>query len=266
MKLKKKLDTVIFGTDTPAGKAFDVFLLFAIVFSVLVVILESVEHLYDEYGVFFRIIEWVITILFSLEYALRVWISKQKKDYVLSFYGIIDLVSFLPTYLSLVFVGSQYLLVIRALRLLRVFRILKLGRFVGEGDQLKKAILASRYKITVFMSTVVMIVIIMGTIMYLVEGKESGFDNIPKSAYWAIVTLTTVGYGDIYPQTLLGQMIASFVMVLGYAIIAVPTGIVTVELQKNRTQQETRVCKNCSSKEHGKDAIYCQFCSEKLPD
>lgn len=266
MKLKDKLYTIIFGTDTPAGKGFDVFLLFAIVISVLTVILESVESLYNTYGTFFHTIEWIITIFFSVEYAIRIWVSKNIKGYVFSFFGIIDLISFLPTYLSLIFVGSQYLLVIRALRLLRVFRIMKLGRFVGEGNQLRRAILASRYKITVFMSTVVMIVIIMGTIMYLVEGKESGFDNIPKSAYWAIVTLTTVGYGDIYPQTILGQTIASFVMVLGYAIIAVPTGIVTVELQKNRKQREKRVCENCSAKGHGKEAIFCQFCGEKLPE
>lgn len=266
MSFRKRLYIIIFGTDTPAGKAFDVVLLIAILFSVLAVMLESVPSISKNYGQVFKYSEWFFTVLFSLEYLTRIYVTESKKKYIFSFYGLIDLLSVLPTYLSLIFVGSQYLLIIRALRLLRVFRILKLGRFVGEGEQLARALKASRHKITVFMGTVLMLVILLGTVMYLVEGRENGFTSIPLSIYWAIVTLTTVGYGDIAPQTILGQSIASFVMILGYAIIAVPTGIVTVELQKDRENRKTKACKNCNSKGHDTEALFCKFCGEKLPD
>ena len=264
MNLRKKLYIIIFGTDTPAGKAFDVGLLIAILISILAVMLESVSTLESRYGEVFRVTEWFLTIAFTLEYITRIYITDNKSRYIFSFYGRIDLMSLLPTYLSLIFTGTQYLLVIRALRLLRVFRILKLGRFVGEGEQLGRAIKASRHKITVFMGSVLTLVIIMGTIMYLVEGGENGFTSIPRSVYWAIVTLTTVGYGDIAPQTILGQTIASFVMILGYAIIAVPTGIVTVELGKEKTRQQTIKCPNCRKTGHATDAVYCKFCGEIL--
>lgn len=266
MTFRKKLYVIIFGTDTPAGRGFDVALLIAILLSVLAVMLESVQSISKAYGQIFKYAEWFFTVIFSLEYLTRIYVTDTRKKYIFSFYGLIDLMSLLPTYLSLVFVGTQYLLIIRALRLLRVFRILKLGRFVGEGEQLGRAIKASRHKITVFMGTVLMLVIILGTIMYLVEGRDNGFTSIPLSIYWAIVTLTTVGYGDIAPQTILGQTIASFVMILGYAIIAVPTGIVTVELQKDKKKQQEKKCINCSSKGHDSDALYCKFCGEKLPD
>lgn len=264
MNLRKKLYIIIFGTDTPAGKAFDVGLLIAILISILAVMLESVPTLERKYGELFRITEWILTIAFTLEYVTRIYITDKKSRYIFSFYGLIDLLSLLPTYLSLIFTGTQYLLVIRALRLLRVFRILKLGRFVGEGEQLGRALKASRHKIVVFLGSVLTLVIIMGTVMYLIEGGENGFTSIPRSVYWAIVTLTTVGYGDIAPQTILGQTIASFVMILGYAIIAVPTGIVTVELGKEKTRQEAVKCSHCGKTGHSTDAVYCKFCGEML--
>ena len=265
MSFRKKLYIIIFGTDTPAGKAFDVGLLIAILISVLAVMLESVYSINQRYGIFFKYLEWFFTVIFSLEYIVRIYVTDKRRRYIFSFYGLIDLLSLLPTYLSFFFAGTQYLLIIRAMRLLRVFRILKLGRFVGEGEQLGRAIKASRHKITVFIGTELMLVIMLGTVMYLVEGRENGFSSIPLSIYWAIVTLTTVGYGDIAPQTILGQTIASFVMILGYAIIAVPTGIVTVELQKDQNKQKEKACLKCASKGHDSEALFCKFCGEKLP-
>lgn len=262
--IKRKLFVIIFGTDTPAGKAFDIGLLIAILISILAVMLESIPSLNKDYGYIFRVTEWVLTIAFTLEYLTRVYVTDRKSKYVFSFYGLIDLLSLLPSYLSLIMAGTQYLLIIRALRLLRVFRILKLGRFVGEGEELMRALKSSRHKITVFMGTVVMLVIIMGTVMYLVEGGENGFTSIPQGVYWAIVTLTTVGYGDIAPQTVLGQAIASFVMILGYAIIAVPTGIVTVALGQEKDKQALVACRNCQESGHEQNAVHCKFCGEKL--
>ena len=267
--LRKRLFIIIFGTDTPAGKAFDVGLLLAILLSILAVMLESVPSIESRFGEVFKVVEWVLTILFTLEYIVRIYITDRKARYIFGFYGLIDLLSLLPTYLSLIFTGTQYLLVIRALRLLRVFRILKLGRFVGEGQQLSNALRASRHKITVFLGGVVTLVIIMGTVMYLIEGGENGFTSIPRSVYWAIVTLTTVGYGDIAPQTVLGQFIASFVMIMGYAIIAVPTGIVTVELGKQKNLQNPKEyleCPCCNHVGHEADAKFCKVCGEKLPE
>lgn len=266
MSLRRKLNTIIFGTDTPSGKAFDVGLLVAIVASIVVVMLESVPSVDALYDQLLKKIEWVLTIAFTLEYLVRIYVTEKKLKYIFSFYGIIDLLSILPTYLSLIFTGGSYLLVIRALRLLRVFRILKLGRFLGESEQLLSAIRSSRHKITVFMGAVITLVLILGTLMYLVEGGTSGFTSIPRSVYWAIVTLTTVGYGDITPQTVLGQFISSLVMILGYAIIAVPTGIVTAELTKKAEPRHRHECPTCGGGAQDADAIYCKYCGERLPD
>lgn len=267
MTLRRRLFVIIFGTDTPAGKAFDVGLLIAIVASIIIVMLESVPSIDAIYDDLFKKIEWILTIAFTLEYLTRIYVTDKKLNYIFSFYGIIDLLSVLPTYLSLVFTGGSYLLIIRALRLLRVFRILKLGRFMGEGEQLARAIRSSRHKITVFMGAVVSLVLILGTLMYMVEGGQGGFTSIPRSVYWAIVTLTTVGYGDITPQTVVGQFLSSLVMILGYAIIAVPTGIVTAELTKKNTDAHPQtICNTCGSTSHDIDAIYCKHCGERLPD
>ena len=260
--LKSKLYIIIFEADTPAGKAFDVILLWAILLSIFAVMLESVPSLESKYGHIFRIVEWVLTVAFTIEYIIRIIAVERAKNYVFSFYGIIDFLAILPTYLSLIFVGTQYLLIIRALRLLRVFRILKLGRFVGEGEQLGRALRASRHKMIVFMGVVLSIVMIMGTFMYLIEGADNGFTSIPRSVYWSIVTLTTVGYGDIAPQTVLGQSLASLIMILGYAIIAVPTGIVSVELSKE--SRKSRKCEDCGELGHDRDATYCKFCGSLL--
>ena len=264
MNLRKRLYIIIFGTDTPAGKAFDIGLLVAILISVLAVMLESVPSLEYSHGKVFRVTEWLLTVTFTLEYITRIYITDKKSRYIFSFYGLIDLLSILPTYLSLIFTGTQYLLIIRALRLLRVFRILKLGRFIGEADQLGRALKASRHKIIVFLGSVLTLVTIMGTVMYLIEGAENGFTSIPRSVYWAIVTLTTVGYGDIAPKTIPGQAIASLVMILGYAIIAVPTGIVTVELDREKIRRRKIKCPACGKTGHAADAVYCKYCGKVI--
>ncbi len=266
MTLKEKLYDIIFESDTKPGKAFDVALLVVILFSILVVMLESVPRIESRFGDLLRGIEWVVTIVFTLEYILRIMVVKKPFSYIFSFYGIIDLLSVIPTYLGIFFVGTRSLVVIRALRLLRIFRILKLSRYSTEGTIIIRALRASREKISVFIFAVFTLVIIIGTIMYLVEGAASGFTSIPKGIYWAIVTLTTVGYGDIAPATNLGQFIASFVMILGYAIIAVPTGIVTAEFarEKSAEKQSGKCCPNCLKEGHEEDAIYCRFCGEKL--
>ena len=260
---RQKVFIVIFGTDTHAGKKFDVALLWAILLSIGVVMLESVDAIRTEYGQWLKIAEWAFTILFTIEYLARIISISKPWYYASSFYGIIDLVSVIPTYLALFFTGGQYLLVIRALRLLRIFRILKLTRYTGEASTLLTALQASRHKITVFLGAVFTIVVIMGTMMYLIEGGDNGFTSIPRSIYWAIVTLTTVGYGDIAPQTILGQTLASVIMIMGYAIIAVPTGIVTAELtygQKNNGKK----CEHCGCKSHPDNAKFCFKCGKKL--
>jgi len=264
---KSKLHEIIYEADTPAGKLFDILLLIAILASIILVMLESVQSLDAKYHTFLDISEWVITILFTLEYLARIIAVKKPSKYIFSFYGIVDFLSTVPKYLSLIFVGTHALVALRALRLLRVFRILKLGRYLGASNNLVVAIKASRVKISVFLFAVIIIAIILGTIMYLVEGEENGFTNIPKSVYWCIVTLTTVGYGDIAPQTPLGQFIASIVMILGYGIIAVPTGIVTSELTKTtdkKVQINTQSCPNCSVEKHRDDAEFCYDCGHKL--
>lgn len=265
MSIKAKLYEIIFESDTKSGKLFDVILLAVIVLSIVLVMLESVPSIELNYRYILKFLEWSITIIFSLEYCLRIWIVSKPKTYIFSFYGIIDFLSILPSYLGLFFIGTHGLMVIRALRLLRVFRILKLNRYMSGGIVIIRALKQSRYKISVFLFAVLTMVVIIGTMMYLIEGAENGFTSIPRGIYWAIVTLTTVGYGDLAPSTALGQFIASFVMIIGYAIIAVPTGIVTAELSKpNRVEPSGQVCENCLSEGHDIDDKYCRFCGSKL--
>lgn len=263
---QKKIHEVIFEADTFAGKAFDLGLLVAIILSIIVVMLESVPSLSKKYHDIFYVIEWVFTGFFTLEYIARIISIRKPTRYIFSFYGIIDLFSIIPTYFSLFITGSESLMVIRAVRLLRIFRILKLARFVKESKQLGDAIKASRHRILVFLLAVLTLSTILGTIMYLVESAEAGFTSIPRSIYWAIITLTTVGYGDIAPITPLGQFIASIVMIMGYAILAVPTGIVTSELIKPHTNAEvtSKSCNNCAAGGHDSNAIFCKICGEKL--
>jgi voltage-gated potassium channel len=261
---RTRLAVIIFESDTPLGKLFDVLLLWTILLSVLFVLLESVAGVRDLHGGTLQGFEFVFTGLFTVEYLARLYSARRALHYARSFYGIVDLLSILPGYLSLLVPGAQYLLVIRALRLLRVFRVLKLSRYLGEASVLSTALKASRFKITVFLYTVLMIVLIIGSVMYLVEGPENGFLNIPVSIYWAIVTLTTVGYGDISPQTPLGQLIAALLMIVGYGIIAVPTGIVTVELNRAARAQGGRVCPECHLTSHDTDARYCKRCGTPL--
>ena len=267
---RQKIHEIIYEADTPAGKLFDVLLLIVILISILLVMLESVEHIESEYAALLNISEWIITILFSLEYILRIICVKNPKTYIFSFYGIIDLLSTIPKYISLFILGTHSLIALRALRLLRVFRILKLTRFIGESANLGKALKRSRAKIAVFLSFVVVLCVILGTVMYLVESdQDSGFTSIPRSVYWAVVTLTTVGYGDIAPITALGQFIAALIMILGYGIIAVPTGIVTSEMTKSEKElipNNTQACVNCNETYHQDDAEYCHKCGEKIHD
>lgn len=269
--LKEKIYEIIFGTETPAGKLFDIILLWAIILSIIIVMLDSVPSIEKEYRRVLIYLEWFFTILFTIEYLLRIYSEKKPIRYIFSFFGIIDLLAILPTYLSLIFTETRYLLVIRSLRLLRIFRILKLGRYLGEAQTLIVALRASRPKIIVFLGTVLSIVIIMGAIMYMVEGEKNGFSSIPRSIYWAIVTLTTVGYGDIAPQTMLGQFLAAIIMIMGYAIIAVPTGIVSVNLaeaeQSRREAKEAlqqRQCPSCNYIIKDSAAKFCQECGMNL--
>lgn len=263
---KDKLHEVIYEADTQAGKLFDIVLLVMILASIILVMLESVSYLNDKYAHFFNIAEWVITIIFTIEYFLRIIAINKPKKYIFSYFGIIDFLSTIPKYLSLFFVGTHALVALRALRLLRVFRILKLARFIGESNNLVKSLVASRAKIAVFLFAVLIVSVILGTIMYLVEGPQYGFTSIPRSVYWCIVTLTTVGYGDISPQTPLGQLIASIVMILGYGIIAVPTGIVSAEYaqQTKKIDLNTQSCSNCNEDRHSDGAKFCHNCGETL--
>ncbi|MEQ8766339.1 MAG: ion transporter [Planctomycetota bacterium] len=258
---------VIFEADTPAGKAFDVGLMICILLSITAVILESVESIRAVWGQELKAIEWSLTVLFTIEYVLRILTVGRPMRYALSFFGVVDLLSIVPTYLSVIYAGSQSLIVIRALRLLRVFRVLKLAHFVGEAALLRSAIRASWRKIAVFLGTVLTLMLIIGALMYLVESEQdSGFTSIPRSIYWAIVTMTTVGYGDIAPKSIVGQVLASLVMILGYGIIAVPTGIVTVEMSeaKKRSHVSGQACPECSGEGHDPDARHCKHCGAKL--
>ncbi|MCH2215082.1 MAG: ion transporter [Flavobacteriales bacterium] len=266
-KFKRQLFIIIFGTNTRAGKTFDIILLILIVVSVLAVMLETVSFIDENYHDLLVIIEWIVTIFFTLEYLARVWVVKRPKAYIFSFLGIIDLLATLPTYLSFFLVGSQSFAILRALRLLRIFRILKLVRFVSEAKLLARALASSRHKITVFFLALLVLVFILGSIMYLVEGPESGFASIPLSIYWAIVTLTTVGFGDITPQTVMGQFIASIIMLLGYAIIAIPTGIVGAEIYKEVEavkNSEHVICTGCGDEDNPHGAKFCNNCGKKL--
>jgi voltage-gated potassium channel len=261
-----RLYEIIFEADTIAGKTFDLTILSCIVASVLVIMLESMTEVKASIGSTLRTLEWIFTIIFTIEYLARLYVVINKRNYIFSFFGIIDLLSILPTYVGIFFVGAHSLMIIRVLRILRIFRILKLTRFVGEGQNLAQALRASRHKITVFLVTILTSVIIFGAIMYLVEGPEHGFTSIPRSIYWAIVTMTTVGYGDIAPQTALGQTIASVIMIMGYGIIAVPTGIVSAEMvnMKRLERISGQVCPHCLKEGHDVDAVYCKYCSGKL--
>jgi len=261
---QRRLHEIIFEADTPGGKAFDLALLLSILLSVEAVILESVEGIRLRHGTLLRATEWFFTILFTVEYILRLICIGRPARYAVSFFGIVDLLALIPTYLSLVIAGSQSLIVIRALRLMRVFRVLKLAHFVGEARMLRTAVHASVRKITVFLLFVLTIMLIVGSVMYLVEGEKSGFDSIPQGIYWAIVTMTTVGYGDIAPVTWTGKLLASVVMILGYGIIAVPTGIVTVELAGVRGRVTTQSCPHCASEGHDPDARFCKLCGDDL--
>ncbi len=260
---KPRLHEIIFEADTKEGKAFDVALLVLILLSVAVVLADSIPLINVKYGFPLFLAEWFFTIIFTIEYILRIILTKRASNYIFSFYGIIDFLAIIPTYLSLIVAGTHFLLVIRVLRLLRVFRVLKLARFVKASAVLVLALKNSRHKIIVFLEVVLTLVTIVGSLMYLIEGPENGFTSIPRSIYWAIVTITTVGYGDIAPNTVLGQMLASMLMIVGYAIIAVPTGIMSVEIAK-AGKSNTQVCHNCNSGDHADDAKFCKVCGEKL--
>ncbi|WP_240663113.1 ion transporter [Mucilaginibacter limnophilus] len=262
-----RLHEVIYESNTRAGKAFDVGLLIAIFTSIIVVMLDSVQSIHGHYGKLFHVLEWIYSGLFTIEYILRLISIRKPWNYVFSPLGLIDLLALIPSYLSIFFAGAQSLLVFRALRLLRVFRIFKLGHFLTEVNFLKQALKGSVRKISVFLLTVLTLVVILGSIMYLVEKRENGFSNIPESIYWAIVTITTVGYGDISPVTPMGKFVASVVMLIGYAIIAVPTGIITHDLalaRRNSKQELPESCPNCSREGHDSDAEYCKYCGSPL--
>ena len=262
---RRHLYTVIFEADTRAGRLFDVALIASILASVAVVMLDSIGPVRARYGRLLYVAEWFFTALFTVEYALRLVCVRSPVRYARSFFGVIDLLSILPTYLSILFPGSRYLTVIRILRVLRVFRVLRLARYMGESRLLMQALRSSRRKIAVFLFAVLTLVVVLGSLIYIVEGEDRGFTSIPKSIYWAIVTLTTVGYGDIAPQTGLGQFIAAIVMIIGYGIIAVPTGIVTVEMsQAFRQTASAVVCPSCSAEGHDSDAVHCKRCGAKL--
>jgi voltage-gated potassium channel len=264
-KLQLKLHEIIFEADTRAGKVFDVILIFIILLSVLAVMLDSVNEINIRYGALLFVFEWIFTILFTIEYVLRLISVGRPLRYATSFFGIVDLLAFLPTYFSLIFPGSQYFLVIRLLRVLRIFRVLKLVKFVREAKMLSKALKESGRKIAIFLFTLLTLVVIFGSMMYMIEGEENGFTSIPTSIYWAIVTLTTVGYGDISPQTSVGQAIAAIIMICGYGIIAVPTGIITVGIAKvYRENLTTQACPECSTEGHDSDAKFCKYCGAHL--
>jgi voltage-gated potassium channel len=262
-KLRKKIYSVIFESDTPSGRLFDLILLCIIVLSIVSVVAESVTDLKGKYHHLIRSVEWTCTIFFTIEYFLRIYAIDKPRKYIFSFYGLIDLVAFLPTYLTMFFAETHFLVVIRAFRLLRIFRILKLNRFLTEGNILKKALQNSMHKIIVFLTTVLTLVTIMGTLMYVIEGPSNGFANIPVSIYWAIVTITTVGYGDVSPQSPLGQFVASILMIMGYGIIAVPTGIVSVEMAK-ASELAKQKCPACRASIYETEANFCSNCGFEL--
>lgn len=274
--LKDRLHEIIFEADTPEGKLFDILLLVFILGSVIVVMLESVNSISENYQTLFFVLEWIFTIFFTIEYFTRLYITLRPIKYATSFFGVIDLLSILPAYFDLLFPGTHYLVVIRSLRLLRVFRIFKLLHFLKGGNEIVRGLKESRQKIIVFLFFILLVVTIMGSVLYIIEGNSnSGFTSIPRSIYWAIVTLTTVGYGDIAPVTEIGQFLAAVIMILGYAVIAVPTGIVTSSMMTGRKKKRkgkrkeeeevsTQCCRHCAKEGHEMDAVYCKFCGEKL--
>jgi voltage-gated potassium channel len=260
-----KIHEIIFEADTQQGKIFDLSLIITIIFSVLVVMLDSIAVINKQYGNILYIIEWIFTALFTTEYILRLISVGKPVKYATSFFGIVDLLAILPTYFSLLLPGSQYFLVIRVLRLLRIFRVFKLVKYVGEARSLRQALKASKRKIIVFVYTVLIVVVIFGSLMYVIEGEENGFTSIPRSIYWSIVTLTTVGYGDISPVTPLGQALAAIIMILGYGIIAVPTGIITAQMTFTAGRKiSTQACLECSAEGHDSDAKFCKYCGARL--
>ncbi len=265
-KLRKKLYSIIFEADTRSGKLFDEILLAIILLSILLVVLESVAGIRIKYHLPLKILEWSITVIFTLEYFARIWIVDKPLRYIFSFYGLVDFFAVIPTYLGLIMTGGQSLIVIRAIRLLRIFRIMKLSRYTRAGRLIAGALWHSREKISVFIIFVLTLALIIGTIMYLIEGEEAGFTDIPTSIYWAIVTLTTVGYGDLSPTTGMGQFLASIVMILGYSIIAVPTGIVTASLLRTKENYNTQVCRHCMLEKHDDDARFCKRCGASLEE
>lgn len=265
MKIKKnKIYEVIFEADTRAGKAFDVTVIALIFISILLVMVDSIAPIHEKYTVVLHTAEWVITGIFLIEYLLRIYVLDKPFRYIFSFFGIIDLLAILPNFIGLIFAGSQSLMVIRAVRLIRIFRIFKLSRYTSAGRTLSIALYRSREKIFMFIMVILTLVVIFGTIMYMIEGDANGFTSIPVSIYWAIVTLTTVGYGDISPVTGMGQFLASIVMIMGYAIIAVPTGIITSEMMRMPSGNNTQVCSNCLFDKHDDDALFCKKCGALL--
>jgi len=264
-ELRRKTFVVIFQSHTPLGKLFDVLLIAAILLSVAAIMLESVADIGARHGPVLRLIEWGFTVLFTIEYLVRLWCVRNTRTYALSFYGVVDLLAVLPTYLALLITGSGYLLVIRVLRILRLFRVLKLVRYVSAADTMIEAMVQSWRKIVVFLYVIITIVILFGSLMFVIEGPENGFTSIPRGVYWGIVTLTTVGFGDITPQTTLGQIIASIVMIMGYGIIAVPTGIYAAELREVMTRRRTlSICPECGRAGHDDDASFCKYCAASL--
>lgn len=263
--LRQRLNTVIFGTDTPAGQRFDMILIWAILISVALVMMNSVDEINQQHGDLFYAMEWGFTVMFTVEYLIRIYCSPRPIKYIFSFYGLVDLLSILPTYLELVYEGANSFLVIRLLRVLRVFRVLRLIRFMSEGNILLRSMYQSRRKILIFFFGVLVLSTIFGTLMFLVEGPNNGFTSIPKSIYWTIVTITTVGYGDITPHTVLGQVISTAAMLTGYSIIAIPTGILTAELATEIQRDRIgRSCAGCKKSGHDRDALHCKFCGNKL--
>tara|TARA_Y100001960_G_C14623187_1_gene801772 strand:- start:172 stop:966 length:795 start_codon:yes stop_codon:yes gene_type:complete len=262
--MREKIYKIIFESDTPMGKGFDLVLIISILISVFVVFIDSVQYYNNLYSKELYIFEWFFTILFTIEYFLRIYCIRRPLMYVKSFFGVIDLLSIIPTYISVFFPVSRYLSVIRILRVLRIFRILKLINYISESNQLINALIASRRKITVFLFFILSMVTIFGSIMYLIEGEQNGFTSIPQSIYWAIVTITTVGYGDISPKTELGKVLASLAMILGYATIAVPTGIISAEYSNISKKISSQVCPGCSNEQHDYDAEFCNKCGTKL--
>jgi len=263
--LRQRIYTIIFEADTVAGRFFDLVLIFLILLSVVLVMLDSVPGIHEDIGDWLIAGEMLITVLFTIEYILRLYSARRPGRYAFSFFGLVDLLTILPGYASLIFPGLHFLATIRIVRVLRIFRILKLVQFIGEGSNLWQALVRSRHKITVFITTIITIVVFVGSLMYLIEGEKSGFTSIPKSIYWAVVTLTTVGYGDLAPRTDLGQAVAALVMLLGYGILAVPTGIFTAELASAmRTDQIDAPCPSCDRKRHESGAVYCASCGHAL--